>query len=296
MTLPSNIRTYLSIALILLAALIIFLDEPGFSWIEVQFALFIWVATFLTRSASTRIGIFHWAVGAGFSVLLLLLLGNIFKWTGVNPETVFMKAVILPLFEEILKILPVILAVFFLYKKRKLTLNPSTLLFLGVMSAVGFSMVEKSYWENISFPFTYGPHIGNYHFFSDALGIWVRSKPMGFIGHGAATGLIAMGIGLGISLKKTRTFCSIWWIFPIFTSAWILAEHMLLNLYYANGSTALLLLGGGMLTPWIFLLFLAAVLWTDMKNTIRAYRLSPKLKDRFFRLFRYFKSRRSKIR
>jgi RsiW-degrading membrane proteinase PrsW (M82 family) len=296
MTLSKNIRMYVSLAFMLLAAVIIFFDEPGYIWIEIQFALFIWVVTFLTRSSSSRMGLFLWAAGAGFSVLLLLLLGNIFKWLGINPGSVFMKAAVLPVLEEALKILPVLLAVFFLYRKRKLTLNPSSLLFLGVLSAVGFSMVEKSYWDGITFPFTYGPHIGGFHLFSDALGIYVRSKPLGFIGHGAATGLIAMGIGLGLLLKKNRKFRSFWWAFPLFAAVWVLVEHMLLNLYYANGSTTLLFLGGGMLTPWIFLIFLAVVLFTDVRNSLRTYRLSPKLRDRFHRLFRYFRTRRTRIR
>jgi len=280
MTFPKNIRIWLFYALVLVSALILLFDEPHYFWIELQFALFIWIATALTRSVSTRLGIAAWAGGVGFSILLLLLYGNLLKLAGVNPDSVWMASLFFPVAEEIVKILPVVLFALYFWRKRKMTFNPSTFLFLGVMVAVGFSMLEKSYWESNSFPFTYGPHLGKFYFFSDALGIYVKSKPLGFIGHGAATGLIAMGIGLGLYFRKNKIFRSFWWLFPLLPSLWVLLEHCLLNLYYANGSTALLVFGGGRFTPWIFLVFMAAAVGIDLAAAVHTWKLSPRLQER----------------
>jgi len=293
MTFPKQIRIWLFYALIFVSALILMFDEPHYFWIELQFALFIWIATALTRSASTRLGTAAWAGGVGFSILLLLLYGNLLKLAGVNPDSVWMASLFFPVAEEIVKILPVILFALYFWRKRKMTFNPSTFLFLGIMVAVGFSMLEKSYWENISFPFTYGPHLGNFYFFSDALGIYVKSKPLGFIGHGAATGLIAMGIGLGLYFRKIKAFRSFWWLFLLFPALWILLEHCLLNLYYANGSTALLFFGGGQFTPWIFLLFMAATVGIDLAAAVRTWKRSPRLQERY-RLIRAYPQHQNK--
>ena len=293
MTFPENIRIWLFYALVLVSALILLFDEPHYFWIELQFALLIWIATALTRSASTRLGIAAWAGGVGFSILLLLLYGNLLKLAGVNPDSAWMTSLFFPAAEEIVKILPDVLFALYFWRKRKMTFNPSTFLFLGVMTAVGFSMLEKSYWESISFPFTYGPHLGKFYFFSDALGIYVKSKPMGFIGHGAATGLIAMGIGLGLYFRKTKTFRPFWWLFPLLPALWVLLEHCLLNLYYANGSSALLVFGGGRFTPWIFLAFLAAAVGIDLVSVVRTWKDSPRLQERF-RLVRAYPQHRMK--
>ena len=207
-----------------------------------------------------------------------------------------MTSFVFPIAEESVKILPAVLILLYFKKKRKMTFNPSTLLFLGVMAAVGFSMLEKSYWENITFPFTYGPHIGKFYLFSDALGIYVKSKSLGFIGHGAATGLIAMGIGLGLYFRKRKPFRSFWVLFPLLPAVWILIEHCLLNLYYANGSTALLAFGGGRLTPWIFLIFLAATIIIDLTAAVRTWKQSPKLQQRLRLIRAYPRTRKEKNR
>ena len=296
MNFPKQLRIWLFYALAFASALILLFDEPHYFWIELQFALFIWIATALTRSASTQLGIAAWAGGVGFSMLVLLLYGNLLKLIGINPASVWMSSLVFPIAEEIVKILPVILFAVYFWRKRKMTFNPSTFLFLGVLTAVGFSMLEKSYWENISFPFTYGPHFGGFYFFSDALGIFAKSKPLGFIGHGAATGLIAMGLGLGMYFRKHKAFRSFWWLFPVFPVLWVLLEHCLLNLYYANGSTALLVFGGGRLTPWIFLVFLAAVIGIDLMATVRTWKLSPRLQERFNLIRAYPKHRIKKKR
>ncbi|MCJ7582917.1 MAG: PrsW family intramembrane metalloprotease [Candidatus Aminicenantes bacterium] len=287
MKFPKYLRIWIFYALIFITALILLFDEPHYFWIELQFALLIWIATSLTRSASTQLGIAVWSGGVGFSILLLLLYGNLLKLAGVNPDSVWMASLFFPVAEEIVKILPVVLFALYFWRKRKLTFNTSTFLFLGIMTAIGFSMLEKSYWENISFPFTYGPHLGGFYFFSDALGIYVKSKPLGFIGHGAATGLIAMGIGLGLYFRKFKAYRTFWWIFPLFPALWVLLEHCLLNLYYANGSTALLIVGGGQFTPWIFLAFLAATVGIDLSAAVRTWRNSPCLQERF-RLLRSY--------
>ena len=128
---PLNIRMWLFFALVSAAALILLFDEPEYFWVELQFALFIWIATSITRSASTSLGIAAWTGGVGFSILLLLLFGNLFKLAGVNTGAAWMTSLVFPIAEESVKILPAVLILLYFKKKRKMTFNPSTLLFLN---------------------------------------------------------------------------------------------------------------------------------------------------------------------
>ncbi|HAU66622.1 MAG: hypothetical protein UT30_C0011G0051 [Candidatus Uhrbacteria bacterium GW2011_GWF2_39_13] len=255
-----------STLLMMLGATIVFatffIRNPSFVWIDLWFVFEIFILTLFTKTVSFRYGLQLF-----FQGILIAGLGSILFWNLVGllgfHDTIFGETLI-AVGEEILKFLPVFIPVFFVYRDKKNPFNFSDVLFLCVMCSAGFSLFEKSFWQGVSFPFTYGPHIGDLYFFSDALGIYVDGEKFGYVGHAAATGLIGMGAAIGLFLKnKQRTW---WWIVPVFAFVWIVGEHALSNFYYVTGTTALLSFGGGMLTPWIFLVFLVFILRTDINN------------------------------
>ncbi|PJA47230.1 hypothetical protein CO172_02555 [Candidatus Uhrbacteria bacterium CG_4_9_14_3_um_filter_36_7] len=238
------------------------LKNPSYVWIDTWFMIEIFILTLLTRTISIRSGFSLFSQGVLISAMLTLLFYRLITFIGLQDSV--SGEMIVVIFEELIKFAPVALAAFLFYKREKIRFNLSDFLFLSVMCAAGFSLFEKTFWQGVSFPFTYGPHLGNIYFFSDALGIYVNSEPFGYIGHAAATGLVGMGVGLGLWLKaQKKTF---WWIVPIFAFMWVTTEHLLSNLYYVDGRETLLSLGGGMLTPWIFIFAFAVILYIDIKN------------------------------
>ncbi|HLD17873.1 MAG TPA: hypothetical protein VJB99_02240 [Patescibacteria group bacterium] len=251
------------------------LKSPSYVGIDTRFMIEVILVTLFTRTVSLRYGLGLFAQGVVLSGMATLIL---WRFTGLfglhDTQTGEIIAVVA---EEVFKFAPVALAAFLSVRHRKIPFNVSDFLFLSAMCAAGFSLFEKFFWQDVSFPFTYGPHLGRWFFFPDALGIYVDGKEFGYIGHAAATGLIGMGVGLGLLLKTQRK--SFWWILPVFAFVWVTGEHLLSNLYYVNGTDALLAFGGGMLTPWIFLAFLVAVLWMDIRCLRRFLVANPEVRE-----------------
>ena len=86
----------------------------------------------------------------------------------------------------------------------------------------------------------------------------------GYVGHAAATGMAAGGIGLGLTWRRRAAGAR--WLVPALVAgpiAWVVIEHMLANAH-ANGVGAWSdLLGNGRITPWLFLALAAGAVWTD---------------------------------
>ena len=266
-----QILRYLSVAALLFSLGSFYFHNSDYFWIEISFVIEISILTCLTRSTNMMNGGFALLNGIFLSAGATLLIAQVIGFLGFDIQNVFWSAYVFPWVEEISKLIPVLLFAYLLFKKDKVLPNISDFLFLGVMGGAGFSLFEKYFWDGISFDTTYGPHLGSVYFFPDALGTYVSGDVLGYVGHSAATGLIALGIGIGLYLKKkkkkefrvaeqlsvktspSRSRFKLWWIAPLAGLLWIVLEHTLLNLYYANGSELLLLIGGGLLTPWVFL-------------------------------------------
>lgn len=262
LTLHIQPKTFLLLLGIGILFFTFFLRSPSYIWIDLWFMLEIFVLTFFTRTISLRYGLGIFSQGVFISGLLTLIFYQFLSLLHIQDTAG--GEVFAVIFEEVIKFAPVALASFWFWKREKLFFNGSDFLFLSAMCAAGFSLFEKSFWQGVVFPFTYGPHIRDLYFFSDALGIYVQGEPFGYIGHAAATGLIGMGVGLGFFYRAKKK--ALWWLLPAFAFGWVTLEHLLSNLYYVTGTEALLSFGGGMLTPWIFLLFLVFVLYKDVKN------------------------------
>ena len=212
--------------------------------------------------------------GIVISGLITFLLYKLLSISGADVNSVAIKGWVIGFAEELFKLFPVGIAVYFIYKQREVICNPSDFLILSVMSGTGFSMLEKTFWKDVSFPFTYGPHIGKLYFFPDALGVFVDDRALGYIGHSAATGLVGMSVGIAFYLSrkfKKNWVCAI----PSFVFIWVYVEHALLNAYYEDGVKALLKIGGGLVTPYIFIIFLAAVLFIDIRNLVAWLKKNP---------------------
>lgn len=269
----------LSLVGVVMILLSLWKHDASYFWIEAWFVIEILVLTVLTRSMGAYRGLLMLAQGVFIGGGLTLLVGQGLKLVGVDIDAGFWSSYVFPVVEELAKIAPVVLFAYLFYRKEKVWPNISDFLFLAVMAGAGFSMFEKYFWEGIYFPFTYGPHIGDLYFFSDALGINVAGEPFGFIGHSAATGLIGLGIGFGLYCKKKFKACADWWwLTPVVAFSWVTLEHVLSNLYYSNGSEALLAIGGGMLTPWIFLAVMIGALCVDFKASWKFLGEFPRFK------------------
>jgi len=241
------------------------LKARTYFWLEIWFLTEILIISAFTRTVGWKRLLSVFFQGIVLSGTLTFLLYKLLDISGADTNSAFINGWVIGFSEELFKLLPLALAIYFLYKKRKTIPNPSDFLILSVMSASGFSILEKTFWTDINFPLIYGPHLGKLYFFPDALGIYVDGRVLGYIGHAAATGLIGMSIGIAFFLQKK--FKKAWvWIIPALIYAWVSVEHALLNAYYEEGIKTLLKLGGGLATPWIFLLFLAAVLAIDARN------------------------------
>lgn len=267
-----NLRTpeAVAIAVGLIVLLLFWTHNAEYFWIEATLMIEILVLTFFTRTVSTRYALSLFCQGIFISAGLMLLIWNVAYKIGIDTDSLTWSGRVVPLLEETLKILPVFVGVAVVWRARRFLLNMSDWLVMAVMAGAGFSILEKYFWRNVYFDFTYGPHLGSWYFFPDALGIFVEGEKFGYVGHAAAAGLVALGIGLGLYIKESRYAANkFWWIVPTVFFAWATIEHMMYNSYYINESTALLRLGGGQITPWLFILTMLFVLGLDVSLMVK---------------------------
>jgi hypothetical protein len=187
---------------------------------------------------------------------------------------------VVPVLEELLKLAPVGLMAWLHSRRTRLTLNPSDWLLAGCAVGAGFAMVENAELVRNN-PGVLRDMAEQYGPSWLVPGAWGAA---GFVGHAAATGMAAGGIGLWFALRRmaaggrilpwmpTAALCA-----PI---AWITLEHVLANLYVNTGADAALLLGNGRLTPWLFLALAAGIIVLDAGRFSRVLRHSRTLRTR----------------
>jgi hypothetical protein len=71
-----------------------------------------------------------------------------------------------------------------------------------------------------------------------------------------------------------------YWVPAAVAAGWIVLEHILANLRVSTGSDAALLLGNGRVTPWLYLVIVAAVLFIDARRARASLARSPVLRRR----------------
>ena len=251
---------------------------PGPVLREVQFLGCMLLITVMTRSMSAGSGVSAFGLGLGAIVFLVVGAGRAMTAAGLDTAEGVTNWGLIPVVEEVLKLVPVVIVAWMYTRRQKLTPNPSDFLMLGCFSGAGFALAENAtlLYTNPGIAFDmarqYGPNIGPFYFVPGAWGI------AGYAGHAAATGFIAGGWGLGLALRGrlgTR-----WWIVPAACAAWIAIEHMLTNFYVGSGSRIGLVLGNGRLTPWMFLAMTAFIVAIDYRRHRAAFARSARLRRR----------------
>jgi hypothetical protein len=176
--------------------------------------------------------------------------------------------------------MPVLLMAWLHTRRTRLTLNPSDWLLAGCAVGAGFAMVENAELVRHS-PGVVRDMAEQYGPSWLVPGAWGAA---GFVGHAAATGMVAGGLGLWFALRRMAAAGRmIAWV-PVTAlcapAAWVTLEHILANLYVNTGADAALLLGNGRLTPWLFLALAAGIIVLDYRRLAQVLRHSRTLRTR----------------
>ena len=257
----SRVLRLASLALVALSLLVAAIGAPGATWLELQFLGLVIGVTLATRSMGARYAVSALALGLGVTTTLIVGAGHAATAVGVDTTEGIGNWGVIPLMEEAVKLVPVVIVAWLYARRRRFEPNPSDLLMLGCAAGAGFAIVENYQLVLNSSGIArdmarqYGPHLGPIYL----VPAWGSA---GYVGHAAATGLICAGYGLGLEM---RARAKQWWpAIPAACAAWIVIEHMLVNLYVNTGADAALLLGNGRLTPWLFVLIAVAVVGLDL--------------------------------
>lgn len=242
---------------------------------ELQFVLLILLVTVTTRSMPAESGVRALAMGMGIVVMLVVGAGLLLTSMAFDSTEGFTNWGIIPLAEEALKLVPVVFGAAMYARQRKgVTANPSDLLMLGCFAGAGFALVENvALIQNgggaieRDMARQYGPNLAGFYLVPGAWGA------VGYAGHAAATGFIAGGYGLGRALQPKLG--ARWWIVPAVCAAWIVIEHMFVNMYVNAGWRVAMMFGNGALTPWLFVGMTAAIVTLDVMRHRDTTKRSP---------------------
>lgn len=291
---PLTVRQAIRFALLVFTLGWLFLEAPSIWWREIQFILTILLLTAWTRTTTWHVAADGLGVGIGLAVPLMIAVGWLFRWAGIEVAESAAGWMFVPVIEEVVKLLPVLLLAR-AHSKHLRPFNPSDWLVAGCAAGAGFALIENvelivnnsggSVLRDMARQ--YGPHIGSFYPIPGAWGI------VGFIGHAAATGIAAAGIGLSLAIKRSgpaqrvaplawmRQLPAPWWAAAASCFGWVVAEHTLANLSVHTESAAGQILGNGRLTPWLALPLFALVIAIDFAHRRRALANSSILRTRF---------------
>jgi RsiW-degrading membrane proteinase PrsW (M82 family) len=251
-------------------------DAPGPFLREAYFVLVMLAATIATRTLTWGSAASALSLGIGVAAPLVVLMGFLLSKAGLDPsDSEFASWAIVPVLEELIKLVPVALVAFLHQRRTRFTFNPSDWLLVGCAAGAGFAMVENAELVRHDpgvlrdMAEQYGPSFL-------VPGAWGAA---GYVGHATATGMIALGVGLAKSLKRQRLAISN--VALVAPFAWVTVEHMLANLRVNTGSDAALLLGNGRLTPWLFVAFAGMVIALDVAAARRTLARSKTLRLRY---------------
>ena len=277
----SLLRRFLPLILPAISLVWLFVDAPGPTWRETYFVLLMLLITIATRTLSWRTAVNGVSLGIGIAAPLMVLVGWLLARAGFDiAESGVGSWGVVPIVEEALKLGLVWGAASLFTRRTRLTFNPSDWLLIGCAVGAGFAMVENAQLVRHD-PGVLRDMARQYGPSWLVPGAWGTA---GFVGHAAATGLAAAGIGLSQSMRRraatsgaSGTRGLVVMILPV---AWITLEHVLANLHVNTGSDATFLLGNGRVTPWLFLAMTAVIVYTDQDLARRALAHSRTLRQR----------------
>lgn len=275
------VRRLVPLVLLVISLAWLFVDAPGPFLREAWFVTVVLGATLATRSVSWNTAFSALGLGIGVAAPAMIALGWLLAKAGFDLSQGGAGSwAVVPIVEELLKIAVVLLAAWLYRRRARLTFNPSDWLLVGCSVGAGFAMVENAQLVANDagvmrdMARQYGPWLL-------VPGAWGTA---GYVGHAAATGLAAGGVGLSRSLRRTEASLGQGHIFSLAAIvspiAWITLEHVLANLRVDTGSGATSLLGNGRLTPWLFLAFVAFIVYLDVTLARRALAHSSKFRER----------------
>ena len=278
---PATLRRNLSLILVVISLGWLCLDAPGPFLREAYFVLLMLALTVVTRSVSWRLAVLAVSTGIGVAAPLMVAIGWLLARAGFDvSESELGSWGVVPFLEELVKLAPVAFIAWMYRRKTKLTLNPSDWLVVGCAAGAGFAMVENAQLVG-SDPGVLRDMAEQYGPTWLVPGAWGAA---GFVGHAAATGFAAAGVGLSRALGReaaargaSRVPGRVALAAPF---AWVTLEHVLANLRVSTGSTAALLLGNGRLTPWLFVVVVALIVYRDYDLARRALAHSKILRVR----------------
>lgn len=256
-------------------------DAPGPFLREAWFVVLLTTLTIGTRTLPWRAALYGVSLGIGLAAPAMIALGWLMARAGLDvSESEIGSWLVVPVLEEIIKLAPVGLMAWLHARRTRLSFNPSDWLLAGCAVGAGFAMVENAELVRHD-PGVLRDMAEQYGPSWLVPGAWGAA---GFVGHAAATGMAAGGIGLWSALRRmavgghgaswmpTAALCA--------PAAWITLEHVLANLYVNTGSDAALMLGNGRLTPWLFLALVAGIIAVDVDRFTRVLRHSRTLRTR----------------
>src|SRR5690606_10751600 len=110
---------------------------------ELQFVLMILLVTLTTRSMGATSGAGALALGLGFVVMLVVAAGHVMTAMGLDLRSGITNWGLVPLAEEVLKLLPVAVVAALYQRRTRFAPNPSDLLMLGCAAGAGFALSEN---------------------------------------------------------------------------------------------------------------------------------------------------------
>jgi RsiW-degrading membrane proteinase PrsW (M82 family) len=262
-------------------------------WREIQFVLTVFVATFWTRSTGWDHAASALGSGIGIAAPLMIGFGWLLSWLGIDVTQGAAGWALVPIVEELVKLLPVLLIAWLYRRRAGHSFNPSDWLMAGCAAGAGFALVENvelilnSTGALRDMSRQYGPHLGALYLIPGAWGI------VGFVGHAAATGIVASGIGLSLAVRRRgparrvaplallRGISAPWWTTAALAFAWVTAEHVLANFTVDSGSSFGRILGNGRLTPWLALPLWLLVVVVDLGHRREALARSAIFRTHF---------------
>jgi RsiW-degrading membrane proteinase PrsW (M82 family) len=182
--------------------------------------------------------------------------------------------VLVPILEETLKVLPLLLFLRWKGWRFRWTAGASDLMILGAASGAGFALWEGTLWgfaqagylptgaaDFILSSHAATPHLGPLYLFPS---MDVGSANSAYIGHAAAAAFIGLALGLGRMLAGRRSRVAK--ILPVVAWLWVIFDHMIFNAIADSGRVPALLSplytldAYGRLSSWAFYLLLVGTL------------------------------------
>jgi RsiW-degrading membrane proteinase PrsW (M82 family) len=277
----TGIRRFAPLVLLAISLVWLCVDAPGPFFREAWFVLIVLALTIATRTITWRPSTVALSLGIGVAGPVMVAIGWVLARAGLDlSESDFGSWGLVPILEESVKLLPLAYLAWMYRRKSRLTFNPSDWLLAGCAVGAGFAMVENAELVRHD-PGVLRDMADRYGPTWIVPGAWGAA---GYVGHAAATGLIAAGVGLSQSLVRearargrSLTIGRAALIAPF---VWVTLEHVLANLHVTTGSDATFLLGNGRITPWIFLAVALVLVGRDFRLQSRVIAHSAILRRR----------------